>query len=351
MKLLSSLKKEVRLRAETLDDLWCLSQIIEPGDIVSGKTERKIKLGSEEQRKVRVVKKHVFMKIKVEKVEFSRYSNVLRVSGTIVEASEDIQKGSYHTFNIEQGTVFKVEKQEWLRFQRDRLKQAASEKVVKVLIVVLDREEAYFALMKRYGYDLLSSFRGDVQKKGVEEKESSFYKDIIKKIEDYVERYEIVKIVIASPAFWKEELMKNLKDDELKQKITLATCSSADESSINEVLKRPELQQVLKEERVAKEQNLVEELLQEISKNGLAAYGLNETENAANASAVKILLITDDFIQKTREEGNYQKVDSVMRIVEKTRGDVVIISSEHDGGKKLNGLGGIAGLLRFKLSY
>ena len=40
-----------------------------------------------------------------------------------------------------------------------------------------------------------------------------------------------------------------------------------------------------------------------------------------------------------------------MKIVDKTKGEIEIISSEHEGGKKLDGLGGIAAILRFKLSY
>ena len=40
-----------------------------------------------------------------------------------------------------------------------------------------------------------------------------------------------------------------------------------------------------------------------------------------------------------------------MRIVDKSKGEIEIISSEHDAGKKLDGLGGIAAILRFKLSY
>ena len=40
-----------------------------------------------------------------------------------------------------------------------------------------------------------------------------------------------------------------------------------------------------------------------------------------------------------------------MRNVDKSKGDIMIISSEHEAGKKLNGLGGIAAILRYKLNY
>ena len=40
-----------------------------------------------------------------------------------------------------------------------------------------------------------------------------------------------------------------------------------------------------------------------------------------------------------------------MRTVESMQGKVHIISSEHDGGKKLDGLGGLGALLRYKTNY
>ena len=66
MKLIhSNLKKgEVKVLAQNLDDLWYLSNIIEPKDIVHGKTLRKIKAPTE---KAEASKKPVFMKILVEK--------------------------------------------------------------------------------------------------------------------------------------------------------------------------------------------------------------------------------------------------------------------------------------------
>ncbi len=68
MKLLySNLKKgEIKVISQNLDDLWYLSNIIEPNDFVSGKTFRKIKTGSGEQTDA--TKKSVFMKILVEKI-------------------------------------------------------------------------------------------------------------------------------------------------------------------------------------------------------------------------------------------------------------------------------------------
>ena len=352
MKLISSdFKKPVKLKIENLDDLWYLNQLIDTNDIVSGKTFRKIKIGKEGERKQTIVKKPVFLKIKVEKLEFSKHSNVLRISGTVTEAPEDIALGSYHTFNVEENTIIKIQKENWLHYQIEKIKEASAETKSKILVCVHDREEAYFALIKKYGFDILSSIKGNVTKKADLEKiESKFYKDIIKQLEEYDKRHGLNKIILASPAFWKEDLMKELNNQDLKKKILLATCSDVGENGINEVLRRPETSEALKQDRISKEMRHVEELLEEISKNNLASYGLEETKNAVGAGAVRTLLLTDEFIQKKREENVYEEIEIIIKNTDSSKGTVVIVSSEHEAGKKLNGLGGIGAILRYKIS-
>jgi len=61
---------EIKVLAENLDDLWYLSQVIDEGDLVSGKSFRKVKLGGESDRSSSV-KKPVFVKIVVEKIELA----------------------------------------------------------------------------------------------------------------------------------------------------------------------------------------------------------------------------------------------------------------------------------------
>ena len=344
-------KGEAKVLTQNLDDLWYLSTIIEPKDIIQGKTLRKIKHGPDESSK-ESTKKPVFMKIEAEKVEFSKTTNILRVSGIIKGAPEDIPLGSYHTFNIDDNTAITIIKEHWLNYQIEKLKEACSEKKSSLLICVHDREEAYFALLKKYGYEILAHIEGDVRKKREEStKKENFYATVIGKLSEYVERHNTKQVILASPSFFKEDLMKEIKDNELRQKIILATCSSATKNGIEEVIKRPEVREAMKLERAAREMNKVEELLAEIAKSNLAAYGLKATENASLMGAAKDLLITDSFIKKSRDENFYGIVDNIMKTVDKTKGDIIIISSEHDGGKKLDGLGGIAAILRFKLNY
>ncbi|MFC1698088.1 mRNA surveillance protein pelota [Nanoarchaeota archaeon] len=351
MKILKQNKGEMFVLSENLDDIWCLSQIIDKGDLVKGMTQRKIKIGDSGDRKQTVVKKNFLLEIKVEKVEFSKSSNQLRIAGKITEGKEDIPKGSFHTIEVDEGTKITITKLQWLKYQIDKIKDAAKEKKGNILLIIHDRETAFFAKLQKSGYEILSELKGTVAKKADQttQKLKNFYDEIINQIKEYNLKYKKPKIIIASPAFWKEDLMKSLKDPELKKQISFATVSESDKSAFNELLRRPEVKNVLHEDRVTQEIKAVEKLLSEISKDDKASYGMKETKDAVNAGAVETLLVTDNLILKKREEDKFYPIEKIMKTTEQVNGKVMIISSDHEGGKKLDGLGGIAAILRYKM--
>jgi protein pelota len=343
-------KGVIKIKVENLDDLWHLSGVIEKKDFVEGETYRKIKVGGTDEASD-ASKKRVFLKILVEKVEFHEYSSVLRVSGVITDGPEDIPRGQYHTFNLEEGTIIKIFKERFLNYQYEKLKEASQSEHHKILICIFDREEAIIAKLKRYSYEILTQLKGQIQKKAIDQQEKNFYQEIIKVIEEYDKRENYTNIIAASPSFFKEYLLKEIKNEALKKKIVQATCSQVSESAIGEVLKREELKTVLANERASKELKLVEELLLKISKDNLGVYGFRHVKEAVNSGAVSELLVTDKLIHKRREEKTFAYLEDLMRTVESSRGEVHLISSENEGGKKLDGLGGIAGILRYRLEY
>lgn len=339
-------KQEVTLKPESLDDIWILSQIIEVGDIIKGKTERKIKIGEEADRNAKVVRKQVFLAIKTEKTEVTQDSSTLKALGLIVDGPDDVPRGEHHSFNLESNSVFTVKKNRWMNYQLEKLQEAAKGVQLNILMVVFDREEAYFAKLKGQGYEILGKIKGDVQKK--EEKHVSkddFYKEISKKIEEYDKKGDLNNIILASPGFWKENLMKILPDN-IKKKAVPATVSQTSERAMTELLKRDELKKVLEQNRGVQELKLVDELLQSISKNN-ACYGLEETKEKVGVGAVKDLLISYSFLQKSKENNKYQELEQLMLNCEQMNGKIHIISSE-EAEKGLDSLSGIAGILRWK---
>ena len=345
-------KKEIKLKTESLDDLWYLSQFIDPGDLVSGKTLRKIKhTKSSDERNANVERRWVYIKINVEKIEFHETTSTLRVLGTIADGPEDVSRGSHHTFNISDDTTITIEKKELMKYHFDILEKAASNNKNNVLIVVFDREECTFAKLKHQGYEILSEIKGNVQKKAdLQNIKSNFYAEIINKIKEYDSRYNLDTIIIGSTSIWNDYLLKELYDDNLKKKIFFTTANNVGKNGINEVLKREDTKKRLKENRTLYEISLVETLLENISKNTNYAYGFDEVKKSAFSGAVDKLLITDTFIRRKKEEGLYSEIEEIMKLTESANGEIHIISSHNEGGKKLDGIGGIGAILRYSLN-
>ncbi|MBN1792320.1 mRNA surveillance protein pelota [Candidatus Woesearchaeota archaeon] len=341
---------EVSVKVESPEDLWHLQQVLESGDFVRGKTERKIKLdgggrGSED-RKAAVVKKTVFLEVEVERVEFHKYSNELRLNGLVVEGPEDVPRGSHHTIEVDAGSVITIRKRHWPKYQLDKLNEAVHAVKSRIIIVVFDREEAIFSLLKGHGHEVLSRISGSVSKKAVDNSDQkNFYSEIVKLLQDYVKRFDPKNIIVASPSFWKEYLMKEVPDD-LKKRITPATCSEVSENAISEVMKRPEVFRVMEQDLAAKELSLMEDILKAISKDE-ACYGIKECEEKVDIGAVKELVVSYEFLNKSRHEGRQARVERLLRLAEERGGAVHIISTE-ESDKKLFGLGGVAGVLRWK---
>jgi len=335
-----------KLLVETKDDLWYLSHIISEGDKVKGITTRKVKLEKETEKKTMIIE------IQTERIEFSDTTDSLRILGIVIEEKEDIAKGSHHTITLEEGSMFSLEKTNWLKFQRKKFEEALEEKEKPILIVLMEREEAIFAKTKQQGYEVLAKIKGEVAKKQLEQKTKiNFYQDLAKLVEEYDKKVNPRKIIIASPAFFSEYLANEITNKNISQKVLRLTCSSVTESAIEEIMKRDEVIKAVKKERITEESLLVEKLLNEISKNAKAAYGFEEVKKAVEFGACETLLISEKLLKQMKEKEEYEKLDKLMLEADNIGSDIIFISADHSAGKKLIGLGGIAAILRYKTTF
>lgn len=349
MKILSFNKKEgiAKIRIDTLDDLWHLSKVIESGDFVSGEIKRKVKLSKEGERS-KVAVKTYFAKILAKKIKLE--SSVLKVSGEISEGPEELKIGASHTLDIFTGDIIKIQKV-WKEYQIKRLNEAEkASKAPKAIVVVLDDEQAHIAALTASGFQYLGGFELRLAKKRYVEKTDSGMGKVVAEILRLNAESNPSTIVIASPIFWKEVLLEALKEKDAKimKKIKLEGVSTGTKRALNELINRGVLEKVLKSSQIQKEFELIENLMVEIARKGLAVYG-KAVIGAVEAGAVKILLFTDKIIEKAREKEKFAEFEKLIDAVEQQGGSVHIISTEHEAGEKLDALGGIAALLRFKI--
>jgi protein pelota len=333
---------EISLVAESLDDLWHLKYIIEPGDIIYAFTKRRIEGATDKLRPEKADKKTVRLGIKVEKVEFHRFTNRLRIHGIITDGMDT---GAYHTLNIEEGTNLSIVKR-WKNDQFERIKEAEiASKRPRVIIATIEEGEACIGVVRQFGIEESSCLRQSLGK-GEGNRRNEFFGELASQLKWTSEKVEAV--ILAGPGFTKEDFLEFLKarDVELAKKIVLEDTSSIGVSGFQEVLRRGAVDRIMQESRIGRESNLIEELMKEISIDGKAAYGMADVKNAQGFGAIETLLITDELLRTSRESNS---IDNFLKEVEQSQGKIVVFSTEFEPGKKLESLGGIAALLRFKV--
>lgn len=158
------------------------------------------------------------------------------------------------------------------------------------------------------------------------------------------------QIVIVGPAFAKEHLARYLKNNfpSLADDVAaVKSVSSGGAAGVFEALRVGLISKVLRSARSMRELELVEEVLSRLgASTGDISYGVDEVSEDAASGAVETILVSDQTLRGVEEEDR-RKLEETLRTVETKGGKVVIISTGHEGGRKLESLGGVAGLLRY----
>ncbi len=319
---------EIKIRVDNLDDLWYLKLLLKPGDIVFGTVYRK-ESGSEDMtRSKKMQRKRLRIGIEVERLEFQEFSDRLRIMGIIVKGEEDYL-GLHQTINVGIGDEISIVK-EWSDEEIKLLNEAVenSEKPT-IYFLAIEHGLATIAVLRAYGIQEIASIR----KRGDEDKE--FFGEVLSALKNAWDG--LSPLVILGPGFYKENFLE-FANSKIKNYIVLQA-SHGDMRGIHEVLKSAG-SKIIKEARVAKEEKLVSTLLEEIKKDGLYAYGVDEVRKYLENGAVKILLVSDR---------KYREYEDLVKLASETKADIHIISTSHEKGHILDSLGGIAAILRFKL--
>ena len=308
---------EMKLQIDTLDDMWHLEKVISADDLVESRTMRTYKVGNKEE------KKPVTIRLKVERAEFSKTANRLRILGTIVWGTpeEFVQLGRHHTIEADKGDRIKIIKQ-WKGHEIKRLQQAEKEsKKPKIRIIVMDDEKALTAMLRAYGVEYGPEFysSGSKRDEKYEQAEQSYFGQIMAEIERHPEKF-----IVAGPGFAKDNLKEFIKKrkPELSSKIVFESVSYAERSGVNELFNRGVIEKIMGEERFEKEMKLIEELLTDVYKDtGKAVYGLEEVKKAAEAHAIEKLLVLDEYLRTDKN------AEAVVDQADKAKAEIVIFSS------------------------
>ena len=335
------------LRVEGQDDLWCLYNVIDPGDMVTARTLREIKVNDKSTRRP------MTLKIRVEKVEFQPFTEKLRVRGVVVEGPDKFGViGSHHTITIGEGSELLLEKESWPKHYLKRIFKAAQRKPMGVLLIGIDSDEAAFVIPHDYGFEVLAETRLGLPGKHDPAKRDEVLREklmeITLKAKEIAERLDIKAIAVVGPGFIKDALAKEITSM-MSAKVYVDSASNGGVQGIKEAVRRGILRRVLSDFSIIEEAELMEELLAHVSKgNGKATYGIDEVKRAAEYGAVEKLLVLDELI-RSPDPNLRSEVEKIIEMAERSGAKIKIFSSIEEPGQQLKSIGGLAAILRFSL--
>jgi len=334
---------EIGMRPESPDDLWHLYNIIDSGDVVIASTYRRDESAKADKiRAERAEKKRMTLGISAEKIEFVEADARLKILGTIVEGPQDV--GEHHSLLLEPGETLTVRKTKWSQAALERVKRSVDDSgKPRLLFVSIEADEAVVAVATQYGVKELARIYAPSSGKMYEQKAGGdFYGEVIEKVEQAAEPG--MPLVLLGPGFAKESLLAKGKEKrpDLFKGAMIHHTGQAGLQGVHELMKAGMGAEAIKQSRLSLETSLVERALEEIAKGGPVAYGPKEVSDAVDAGAVETLLVLD---KRVREAG----VSRMMSDVEASRGRAVVISEHFEAGKKLEAIGGLAAMLRYRL--
>ena len=349
-------KQYAKVMPETLDDLWHLYNIINEKDEVYARTSRQTKSDDQYARPTKAKRVPVNLGLIVEKMYWDKVLNRLRINGIVCDSPENLSiNGSRHTINVTINKPISIMKKKWQKHHLDRLKRASKITAAPLTIVSMDDEEYCVAVLRQYGIEVKAGERMKLPGKFEEEKRAKakqlFFKSALQSLK---EAWASTKspIVVLGPGFIKDDFVDYLKKesrDVVESVVAVKRVNCAGLSGIQESLRSGILTNVLEHVRVADETEAMEEFLARLGKNlQTVTYGFDDVKKATTFGAVEKLLVADSTLREAEEEKRLA-LEAVMNEVESARGNVMVLSTEHEAGAKLLSLGGLGALLRFPL--
>ena len=326
---------EIRLFPESIDDLWHLRHLVNPGDLVFATTFRSVDTASDKIRPEKVEKRLVRLGIRVERVEFSEHGVRLRLSGLIEQGADT---GAHHTINVETGFEISVIR-EWRPIDLERIERAVKASVYGVIhILTIEEGEAELFRLRQYGPESVITITAGSGKGGETDTRTGFFEQVLLPL-----THLSGPLIITGPGFIKDDFIKFAKtrSPSAVSGAVVVETRRIGRGAVQEVIGRGALESLMNDLQLSREVKMMDEVLLRISQDGAVAYGQRDVQEAVESGAVDQVLVADTLLHTT----------AILQIIEKAetmRAAIVVLSSEFEPGERLVALGGIAALLRYR---
>ncbi len=353
----------LKLKPFTATDLYVLSNLVESGDHVSARTVRRVhRKGQEGRSGDKGERIPVFLTLDTQEAGFheSTAQPRLRIRGRILEGPEDLVSiGSWHTINVEIGSVLSIKKSEWTAYHfklLDEAQQAAQRS--KICLLVIDTGHATIAIVDNFKVRIALQERSKIPRKTSRSKTrehalGQFFKFVTDSLNRLITAEEVAHLVIGGPGFTKDHFLDFLDKNHLRPDIPIQieTTSSALGSGISELISRGTIDRLAAEYSVIQERKILDEFLARIGK-GLEtiAYGLESVYQAAQMGAIETLLVLDTLL-RAQDGKEKEIIQKILKQTETGRGKLHIVTAKSENGEQLEGFGGTLALLRFPVYF
>lgn len=345
----------VKLYPEETEDMWYAYNLIQPRDRLGSSAVRRIvnegRTGSTTSQRV-----HTSLTVTVDKIDFDPAAGQLHISGRVCEENQHVPMGSYHTLDLELHRNFTLRKAEWDSVALETLKDACS-KYEKADIAAITLHEGLACICSvtenmtvlRQRIEMTISKKGNTKNEAHEAGLEKFYAAIMEAFLRLFKLDQLKAVLIGSPGFYAEKLKDYMFATAMRldnrallkssQKFIIQHTSSGHKHALNEALNSPAVRLRLADTKYAKEQDAVEKFFKMIHTDEYKAwYGVKEVEKAAENGAVALLLLSNSLF-RSNSIAERRRFVNLKEEVESQGGNTMILSSIHESGIRLDGLG------------
>lgn len=358
---------------------WHAYNLIQKDDRVRAKAVRRVsktsEAGSTSSQRIALD-----LTIVVTSTDFDVGSGQLHVSGRIASENEHVKMGQHHTLDLELNRNFTLEKADgWDSIAIETLREACDhQRRAELWAVVLGEGTAHICIITEHQTILRQKIevavprkrRGgiDGHTKGMEKFFSTTLSTLLRQIDlpamTSTQQGKTLPLLLASPGFIASAFLTYIKAEATRTtnkpllalipSIIVAHASSAHLHALNEVLSSPAITTKLADTKYARETALMDKFLALMrQEDGRAWYGPREVERAVDKGAVGrgggILMINNALFRAQNVAERKRWVALVDRVKEVEGGEVRVLSSLHESGKRLEGLGNVAAILTYPL--
>ncbi|KAL1596490.1 Translation factor pelota [Paraconiothyrium brasiliense] len=366
------------LLPEEPEDMWHAYNLIQPTDQIRAKAIRRI---SKEMGAGAVTSQRIALDltIAVTSTDFDLASNELHVAGRVVSENEHVKMGSHHTLDLELNRKFTLEKVDgWDSVAVGMLTEACNTgSRAEMWAVVMGEGIANICLITEHQTILRNRVEVSVPRKGKGHMEQhnkgleKFHNMLLSTLQRDMESAKrdaqtekTAPLLLASAGFYAQAFLQFIKDyavrtgnkflQGLMQSIVVAHSAGEHVHNLAEVLASPACTAKLSDAKFTRETALMDTFMKHMRlEDGRAAYGPREIERAVESGAVGrgggVLLISNTLFRSHNLVERKRWVALVDRVKDIEGGEVRVLSSLHESGKRLEALGSIAAILTYPL--